>query len=767
MAPCGNNRAIQSRGHFLSALFLCAATIASAAPPTSITLDGSLGPAGNVNASSPHLFSITPAMGRSVGANLFQSFGTFNVGTGDVASFSANAGTQNIIARVTGGSASTIDGTLASPVNLFFLNPAGVMFTANAQVDVTGSFVVSTANYAKLADGTFFYADTAHPSADAGLTAAPVSAFGFLTSTPQAVSFLGSQITTPTGAGFDVIAGDISLNGATLLAPGGILTLFSAASAGEVPFSLSNAMTLPGTGYANAPFSQFGAINITNQSQAEIDGNGGGSLVIRGGKITVDHSYVTSGNSGAVTGGNVAVTASQLSVTGGALIATDGFSTGQVGAVNVNVSGALEVSGSDSSGNHSEIFANVEQQGAPGAAVTVNAGSVDLNNGVISANTNGAGNAGSVNVTAGSMTMESDGRLSAISNGAGDAGSVNLTLTGSLSMSDTSGIIANTYSSANGGNISVTASQINLTGQALISANTDFGSGNAGNITVQSSLLSIQGTGAQVSNAAGITANSLTTSPTGGGAGVISVNSAMISLSNGAVISTSNQYTGNGGNIVVNSSQIQLSGGSSIKATSYNRNGGPVQITATESLSITGESTISTSSGQSGGAITLAVGQLLYLLDGTIAAYAGTNPNIPMQTLMNIHGGNINIDPDFIVLDNSLISANDLSGFGHDGNIVNTANFFFTDSSTLHATGTIDTTSPDLDLAGSLAALPVNLVDGGKQLRERCESAVNHEFSTFIAVGRGGVENAPDELLPEFGVNPHLAAPGAGDATLR
>ncbi len=80
-----------------------AAFPAVAAPPTSITLDGSLGHApGAVNPTSPGFYQVTPSMGLSVGPNLFQSFGTFNVGTGDTVDFTANAGTQNIIARVTG-----------------------------------------------------------------------------------------------------------------------------------------------------------------------------------------------------------------------------------------------------------------------------------------------------------------------------------------------------------------------------------------------------------------------------------------------------------------------------------------------------------------------------------------------------------------------------------------------------------------------------------------------------------------------------------------
>ena len=218
----------------------------------------------------------------------------------------------------------------------------------------------------------------------------------------------------------------------------------------------------------------------------------------------------------------------------------------------------------------------------------------------------------------------------------------------------------------------------------------------------------------------------------------------------------------------MNSSEIQLSGGSLIGAESDNRNGGPVQIKATTSLSLSGGSSISTSAGPEWRWYYSGSWSAFFICSIVIfVAYAGRNPALPMSELINVRGGNINIDPQFVVLDNSLISANDLSGFGHDGNIVNTADFFFTDDSTLHATGTIETTAPDLDLAGSLAFLPANLVDASTQLRERCELATNHEFSTFIVVGRGGIENAPEELQPDFGLSLHPNAPGAGEAGSR
>ena len=103
------------RASWSAVLFLGFAATSHAAPPTTITLDGSLGAPGTVTGTN-HLFTITPAMGKSVGANLFHRFGTFNLGTGDTASFGVElGGTANVIARVTGGTASTIDGTMACP----------------------------------------------------------------------------------------------------------------------------------------------------------------------------------------------------------------------------------------------------------------------------------------------------------------------------------------------------------------------------------------------------------------------------------------------------------------------------------------------------------------------------------------------------------------------------------------------------------------------------------------------------------------------------
>jgi len=198
-----------------------------------ITLDGSVGPAQTL--AGPN-YTIDSTVGSVRGSNLFHSFGAFSVRTGESATFTNSTSTSlsNVLARVTGGQASLVDGLLRSTItgaNLYLLNPSGVAFGPNATLDVPGAFHVSTADYLRLADGGIF---SASPQQASALTAAPVVAFGFLGPSPAAVSFDRSTMGVQQGNTFSVIAGDVSLAGATLRAPGGRMQIASVASAGEV-----------------------------------------------------------------------------------------------------------------------------------------------------------------------------------------------------------------------------------------------------------------------------------------------------------------------------------------------------------------------------------------------------------------------------------------------------------------------------------------------------------------------------------------------------
>ncbi|NEO77635.1 filamentous hemagglutinin N-terminal domain-containing protein, partial [Moorena sp. SIO4G3] len=80
--------------------------------------------------------------------NLFHSFLEFNVTDGQRVYFANPAGIENILSRVTGANYSNILGTLGvdGGANLFLINPNGIFFGDKAKLDVSGSFVGTTAD---------------------------------------------------------------------------------------------------------------------------------------------------------------------------------------------------------------------------------------------------------------------------------------------------------------------------------------------------------------------------------------------------------------------------------------------------------------------------------------------------------------------------------------------------------------------------------------------------------------------------------------------
>ncbi|MBW4691230.1 MAG: filamentous hemagglutinin N-terminal domain-containing protein [Lyngbya sp. HA4199-MV5] len=155
------------------------------------------------------------------GSNLFHSFQQFNIGEGRGAYFANPAGIENILSRVTGNTRSEILGRLGvlGNANLFFLNPNGIVFGANASLDVAGSFTATTANAIKLGDQGFFSAT--QPAQSSLLAIAPGALFfDQQLQQPRTIQNSGTLIA---GRNLTLAADNLELQGQ--LRSGGDLTL--------------------------------------------------------------------------------------------------------------------------------------------------------------------------------------------------------------------------------------------------------------------------------------------------------------------------------------------------------------------------------------------------------------------------------------------------------------------------------------------------------------------------------------------------------------
>lgn len=86
--------------------------------------------------------------GTQTGNNLFHSFQEFGLSAGEIAHFLSQPNIENILARVTGGNPSLINGLLqvsGGNSHLYLMNPAGIVFGNNASLNVPGDFFATTA----------------------------------------------------------------------------------------------------------------------------------------------------------------------------------------------------------------------------------------------------------------------------------------------------------------------------------------------------------------------------------------------------------------------------------------------------------------------------------------------------------------------------------------------------------------------------------------------------------------------------------------------
>ena len=573
-------------------------------------LDGSFGTKGALPGPN---FMIQAGFGKQVGGNLFQSFNQFNLNSSQSATFSGPNNVHNILARVTNGSPSSIDGTVNSSIqgaNLFFLNPTGVIFGQHAQVNVSGSFAVSTANYLKLADGGRFNANLGGGDV---LTSAPVSAFGFLNSAPAPVSITGTNTIdvltnsiTPGGGltvsaqkCLSVVAGDITMNRGAISGDGARINVISVGSAGEVQLNPADFNSYVDT----SEFAELGAIHLKNLALIDSSGPSSGTIMVRAENLYLNNSQIVSEPSTSVAGGIIDITTREsIEITPGGVISSSTRTSGNGGNILIDTKSLRIQSAFDRDGRvpKTGIFAdtgafdynigsNVGTGGGGNITVTADAIRIGVG-GIISSSTFFMGNGGTITLNAGSLKIDAGGILSQSvvypEELGGNAGNVfvqahNLTITNEGYISSA------TYSHGKGGNVRVTADKLTINGGGITSGTDSTSDGDAGNITVKAGQLTLVsnpgesypvissssgslGKGGDIDIAAdtilirgygsGIVSNTTDISENAGNAGSITVRARDLKITDGAGISSSTDGTGNGGSVEVIAHSLLIDG---------------------------------------------------------------------------------------------------------------------------------------------------------------------------------------------------------------
>jgi filamentous hemagglutinin family protein len=201
-----------------------AAGQAQAQPITAESNPNAVGTVTNTNViPNGNQFDITG--GRQAGANLFHSFERFGLNSGQIVNFLSNPNIQNILGRVVGGNPSVINGLIQVTVqggvgnpNLFLMNPAGIIFGANASLNVPASFTATTTTGIGLGNSWF---NATGANNYQSLVGNP-SYFAFATSQPGAIVNAGNLNLQQ---GNLMLLGGTVVNTGQISAPGGQITL--------------------------------------------------------------------------------------------------------------------------------------------------------------------------------------------------------------------------------------------------------------------------------------------------------------------------------------------------------------------------------------------------------------------------------------------------------------------------------------------------------------------------------------------------------------
>ncbi len=720
--------------------------------------------------------NITGGTADAAGINLLHSFHQFSVATGQTAYFNNPLSVQNILTRVTGGQISTLDGIIQAngTANLFFINPNGIIFGANAQLNIGGSFIASTANSIQLANGSSFSATNPQTQPlltidtpiglQLGANPAPIVVQGGgnnlrLDVVSSAIirdnRTVGLQVAP--GQTLALVGGDIAVEGGNLTALGGRIELWSVRN-GLLGITNSNGkLAITDEQLAT----QFGDIRFTGAASADASGNGGGTIQVQGRRISLRD--------------------------GSAILATT-LGEGDGGGITVRASESVEALGFSSNLLFPSIISTSSQTGSSGKAGAIAIETPSLlvgNGGVLSSTTFGSGDAGNMTVRASSVeafgtlnNLNASGLFTGAALGStGHAGDLTIE-TQRLRLTDGAQILATTTGAGKGGELTVRATEaVEVIGFAefrnpgLPTASIVVGStiassvtrrqvtGNAGNVRIETARLTVKDGGQIVTTTFGSgKGGNLTVRATDSVELIGTSRTNRLAISSLAATAGQNS-TGRAGNLTIETRQLTIRDG----ATATVENLAPVNLAPTEEggdLNVNAES-IRLIDGGSLNAETRA-GDRGNITINSKDILLRNNSQITTDAQQTATGGNITINTDTLVAvpgENSDITANAQQGSG--GQVSISAQGIFgtqfrdrgTRLSDITATsdsgpqfnGTVQIDIRGVDPNRGLVELPETLADSSNQIVQTCASQARS--NSFVITGRGGLPPTPSEAL--------------------
>lgn len=449
------------------ALGLVLATLPLAAVSQTTTVTPDLGASRGVGTIVTHSGNVLRVEGGTLsGANLFHSFSQFSLGSGDIARWTHSNGdaasVNNVINRVTGGEVSRIAGTIDSTglpnANFFFINPAGIVFSQGARINVPAAAFFSTAGELRFADGARFAVSA--PNGSTLSMAAPES-FGFL-------GGQGSIEVTGAGENFAPSTALLSFSGADVRVSNTKLQLAQRTTVrgldligvgpGPQAVNLINPLTATATG----------AVQVRRSAFAIASGDtAAGAFRVRGGQVELDTVNIISDTGGQRRGGDVRVVADQLRIYGESSIGTSARAQGAAGDIDF-VATDIDINGG--------ILFNVSITGAAAGRISMTADNLVVRGGATLASTNSAGGRGG-DIALSAKTLQLDS-VTAVSSALGNGGGGDLILDAPAMQLINTNVIATSLGLARPGDVHVNGDVIEISGGsygALPGANSDSG----------------------------------------------------------------------------------------------------------------------------------------------------------------------------------------------------------------------------------------------------------------------------------------------------